>query len=189
MHHRLHKFTCILQKSSRTLQTHEHFTKIKVFAKVYKKIKELVQYLYRLTNVAQVLQHITQVATHANPGVPCRWIPGQKFKENPKTSSLAGRVGIGARHTLVNIPWTIAYLLWVTVEGKAIKVCGPASRAKEMLQFITSRPSCALEAPCAGGAVVISTRGASARIDHDGSYMPWLKHARLQIASHRFRGP
>ena len=39
MHHRLHKFTCILQKSSRTLQTHEHFTKIKVFAKVYKKNK------------------------------------------------------------------------------------------------------------------------------------------------------
>ena len=133
-------------------------------------------------------ERVLQLGSRVFPGAPCRWIPGQKFTENPKTSSLAGRVDIGARHTLVNIPWLIAYLLLVTVEGKAIKGRGPASRAKELLQLITSLPSCALEAPCAGGTVVISTRGVSARIDHDGLYLPWLEHARLQIASHQFRG-
>jgi len=113
-------------------------------------------------------ERVLQLGSRVFPGAPCRWIPGQKFTENPKTSSLAGRVDIGARHTLVNIPWLIAYLLLVTVEGKAIKGRDPASRAKELLQLITSLPSCALEAPCAGGTVVISTRGVSARIDHDG---------------------
>ena len=101
-------------------------------------------------------------------GVPCRWIPGQKFKDNPNPSSLAGRVDIEARHILVHIPWLIAYLLLVMVQGKAVKGRGPASRAKELLQLITSLPSRELEAPCAGGTAVISTRGVSASIDHDG---------------------
>ena len=100
------------------------------------------------------------------PGVPLRWIPGQKFKENPKTSSLAGRVDIESGLTLVNIPWLTAYLLLVTVEGKALKGRDPASRAKELLQLITSLPSSGLKAPCAGGSLVISTHGLSATIDH-----------------------
>ena len=94
-------------------------------------------------------------------GVPLRWIPGQKFKENPTTSSLAGRVDIGGRHTLVNIPWLTAYLLLVSVEGKAIRDRDPARRAGELLQLLTSLPSSGLEAPCAGGSMVISTDGVS----------------------------
>ena len=122
-------------------------------------------------------------------GVPCRWTPGQKCKENPNTSSLAGRVDIEARHTLVNIPWLIAYLLLVMVQGKAIKGRDPASRAQELLQLITSLPSCELEAPRAGGTVVISTRGVSASIDHDGFISVMFEaRRRLHIASHRFRG-
>ena len=62
---------------------------------------------------------------------PIRWIPGEKFKANPETSSLAGRVDIRSRHTMVNIPWLTAYLLLVTVEGKAIKNRDPARSAKE----------------------------------------------------------
>ena len=38
---------------------------------------------------------------------------------------------------------------------------------RSCLQLISSLPSCELEAPCAGGAVIISTRGVSARIDYD----------------------
>ena len=54
---------------------------------------------------------------------------------------MASRVDIGARHTLVNIPWLIAYLLLVTVEGKAIKGHDSTSRAKELLQLIASLPA------------------------------------------------
>ena len=100
--------------------------------------------------------------------MPCRWIIGHKFKENPKPSSLAGRVDIEARHTLVNIPWFIAYLLLVMAQGKSTMGRGPASRAEELLQLITTLPSCELGAPCVGGMVVISTRGVSASTDHDG---------------------
>ena len=94
-------------------------------------------------------------------GVPCRWIPGQKFKDTPNPYLLAGRVYIEARHTLVNIPWLMAYLWLVMVQGKAIKGREPATRAKELLQSIASLPSCGFEAPFAGGTVVISTRGVS----------------------------
>ena len=83
------------------------------------------------------------------------------FKYNLTPSSLAGRVDFEARHTLVNIPWLIAYLLLAMVQGTAIKGREPASRAKELLQLITSLPSCELEAPCARGASVMSTRGES----------------------------
>ena len=95
-------------------------------------------------------ERVLQLGSRVFLGVHCRWIPGQKFKENPKTSSLAGRVVIEARHTLVNIPWVRAYLLLVMVQGKAIKGRSPASRAKELLQLVTCLPSCELEAPYAG---------------------------------------
>ena len=65
------------------------------------------------------------------PEVPLRWMLGQKFKANPETSSLAGRVDFRSRHATVNIPWFTAYLLLVTVEGKASKDRDPARRAKE----------------------------------------------------------
>ena len=80
--------------------------------------------------------------------------PRLEAQANPNPSSLAGRVDIEARQTLVNIPWPISYLLLVVMQGKAIKGRDPASRAKELLQLITSLPACELEAPCAGGSVV-----------------------------------
>ena len=76
-----------------------------------------------------------------------RLSPGQQFKDNPTTSSLAGRVDIGGRHTLVNRPWLTAYLLLVSVEGKAIRDRDPARRAGELLQLLTSLPSSGLAAP------------------------------------------
>eukprot|EP00974_Lingulodinium_polyedra_P060735 5855100-Lingulodinium_polyedra.AAC.1 len=58
-----------------------------------------------------------------------------------------------------------------------------------MLQLIASLPPSGLEAPCTWGSLVISARGVSASIHHDCFiYMPWLEHAMMQIASHRFRG-
>jgi len=101
------------------------------------------------------------VAYRVSLGVLCRWIRGQKLMENLNPCSLAGRVDIEARRTLVNILCVIAYLLLVMVQGKAIKGRDTASRAKELLQLITYLRSCELDAPCAGGTAVISTRGVS----------------------------
>jgi len=82
--------------------------------------------------------------------------------------SFSGRVDIEPCQTLVNTRSLIAYLLLALVEGKATKGRGPARRAKELLQLVTSLPSRELEAPCAGDTVVISARGVSASIGHDG---------------------
>ena len=101
------------------------------------------------------------------PGVPLRWIPGHRFKENPKTSSLRGRVDIGACHTLANTPWLTAYLLLATAVGKSSMCRDPARRAEELLQLMTSLPSSGLQAPCAGGSSEIGSRGVSASIDNE----------------------
>ena len=77
-------------------------------------------------------------------------------------------MNIESRHTLVNIPWLTAYLLLVSVEGKATRDSDPARRAGELLQLLTSLPSSGLEAPCVGGSMVIGAHGVSASIDHDG---------------------
>eukprot|EP00974_Lingulodinium_polyedra_P037844 3629583-Lingulodinium_polyedra.AAC.1 len=44
-------------------------------------------------------ERVLQLGWRVFPGVPLRWIPGQKSKD-PKTSSPAGRVVIGDCHTL-----------------------------------------------------------------------------------------
>ena len=98
-------------------------------------------------------ERVLRLGLRLFPEVPLRWIPGEKFKGHPETSSLAGRVDIRSRHTMVNIPWLTAYLLLVTVEGKAIKNRDPARRAKELLQLMASLPSSELKAPCAGGGI------------------------------------
>ena len=48
-------------------------------------------------------ERVLQLDSRVRIGVPCSWFPfpDQKFKENPNPSSLAGRVDIEARHTLV----------------------------------------------------------------------------------------
>ena len=43
----------------------------------------------------------------------------------------------------------------------------PSKPANELLRLITSLPACELEAPCAGGTMVISTQGVSVSMDHD----------------------
>ena len=76
-------------------------------------------------------ERVLELGSRLFPEVALRWILGEKFKGNPETSSLTGRVNIQVRHTMVNIPWLTAYLLLVTVEGKASKDRDPARRAKE----------------------------------------------------------
>eukprot|EP00974_Lingulodinium_polyedra_P091133 8836396-Lingulodinium_polyedra.AAC.1 len=44
-------------------------------------------------------ERVLQLGSRVFRGFPLSWTPGQKFKD-PKMSSLAGRVDIGARHTL-----------------------------------------------------------------------------------------
>ena len=65
---------------------------------------------------------------------------------NPQTSSLAGRVDIRSRHTMVNIPWLTSYLLLVTVEGKASKDRDPARLAKELFTITVDGISAVIRA-------------------------------------------
>ena len=104
-------------------------------------------------------ERVLQLGSQLFPGVHLKWILGERFKD--ETSGLAGRVDIPSRLTMVNIPWLTAYLLLVAVEGKAIKTHDPASRAKELLQLMTSLPAFELEAPCTGGSLVINRHGVS----------------------------
>ena len=99
-------------------------------------------------------ERVQQLGLRLFPEASLRWIPGERFKEKHETSFSAGRVDIQSRHTMVNIPWLTAYLLLVTVEGKAIKDRDPVRRAKELLQLMASLPSSELRASCAGGGVI-----------------------------------
>ena len=58
-------------------------------------------------------ERVQQLGARIFHGVPCKWIPGPKFKKQDLTaSSVTGRVDIESCHTLVNIPWLMAYFCW-----------------------------------------------------------------------------
>ena len=119
-------------------------------------------------------ERVLQLGSQLFPGVHLKWILGERFKD--ETSGLAGRVDIPSRLTMVNIPWLTAYLLLVAVEGKAVKTRDPASRAKELLQLMTSLPAFELKAPCAGGSLVINRHGMSGSM-HDETFLSAMADA------------
>ena len=116
--------------------------------------------------------------------------PWGKFKGNAETSSLAGRVDIRARHTMVNIPWLAAYLLLVTVEGKAIMNRDPARRAHELLQLIASLPSSepsthsllATQPPGRGGAGLLLRSRLAGKRNIRGAQREW-KHRWCEVGA------
>ena len=122
-------------------------------------------------------EKVLSLGSRLFPGVPLLWILGEKFNANPGTPSLPGQLHIRSCHTMVNIPWLTAYLLLVTVEGKAIKNRDPAARATELLQLMASLPSSELNTPCAGGSLRISARGVSASMDDDAPFLSAMADA------------